>query len=396
MSVVENGATVLRDQHGVAADVVTNGEKPAHVGQAAQRHNEAGGTAAGGAAGAAGGVSVTNAAGAAAAAAAAAAAQAVSDSSAGPCEIQPSALPTPPESRFRNRAALTGVALSAAPTGDFDPDAALAHIKSLPFYRNQIVHEELVPARKSEYRGLARPLPSAVAEALQCLGIRELYAHQAQAIDAVRDGRDTVVSTSTSSGKSMTYIVPAIEIILNDPNAVCMFIFPTKALAQDQLRVLRELYGTGFFGDVLVARTLDGFSTPAEREEVKESANIILTNPDMLNATLLPNHTSWDRLFSNLRLVALDEAHMYRGVFGSHVAGILRRLIRLAAARPRFVCCSATLPNPEAHFRALVPSDTSTAAAAAAGAGAAAAGGGSLLASLWQTIGKARHRRDKT
>lgn len=179
-----------------------------------------------------------------------------------------------------------------------------------------------------------------------------------------------VISTSTSSGKSLVFSVPVFDRLLRDRAAVAILIFPTKALAQDQLRAVREFCrGSATLASAVRAATLDGDSSPAEREAACLGANLILTNPDMLHASVLPRHSQWKRVLSSLAFVVLDESHSYRGVFGTHVAMVLRRLVRLCrryGADPRFFCCSATIANPAEHFAQLVPIGAVTQPAVAA------------------------------
>lgn len=188
------------------------------------------------------------------------------------------------------------------------------------------------------------PLPAALASRLEAGGIRRLWAHQAQALDAVRGGASVTVSTGTASGKSLCFNLPTIERILTEPHSKALYLYPTKALAQDQLRALRSFGLTE-----VAAATYDGDTPKSERDSVRKFANIVLTNPDMLHYGILPNHRVWGRFFANLKFVVVDEAHVLRGVFGSHVGCILRRLRRLAAhwgSEPVFILTSATVPNP--------------------------------------------------
>jgi len=223
------------------------------------------------------------------------------------------------------------------------------HLKSLPFYRGQIVHQEHIPARPARYGQLDRPLPKPLERAVAEIGASRLYTHQAQAINAARAGEDVILATSTASGKTLAYNVPVLEAILNQPEARALYLFPTKALAQDQLRALRQLteqLGGPVFG------TYDGDTPQGARTRLRQRASIILTNPDMLHVGILPNHGLWSRFFANLRFVVIDEAHIYRGIFGSHVACVLRRLLRVCefyGARPQFILCSATIANPGEH-----------------------------------------------
>ena len=183
-----------------------------------------------------------------------------------------------------------------------------------------------------------------LAAALRGAGIEQLYSHQAHAIEAAWDG-PTIVTTGTASGKSLCFNLPALDTLLRDPKARALYLYPTKALAQDQARAIDAL---GLQARIRPA-IYDG-DTPRRREAtIRRRANLVLTNPDMLHLGILPHHEAWSTLFANLAVVVVDEAHIYRGVFGSHVANVLRRLRRIAAAygtEPRFLLASATIANP--------------------------------------------------
>lgn len=231
----------------------------------------------------------------------------------------------------------------------------LEAIRSSADYRDQIACEKRIPARNADYTEVVPPVAGRIGEALARLGITRFYSHQAMAIDAVRRGENVVVVTGTASGKTLCYNVPVMEALEKDPRARALYIFPTKALAQDQLGKLR-LYGLS----TLKAATYDGDTPRQDRPFVKVGANIVLTNPDMLNVGILPYHTTWSDLFRNLRYVVIDEIHMYRGVFGAHVANILRRLRRICdyyGSAPQFVCASATISEPGRLFRDLTGVD---------------------------------------
>jgi len=231
----------------------------------------------------------------------------------------------------------------------------IAYLRERPGYQGQIVHIEHLPARGARYGELTRPLPEPLAVALRDQGIERLYIHQAEAINAVRAGQNVIVSTSTASGKTLCYNIPVLESLLADPLSKALYLFPTKALAQDQLRTLRELVRSHLKG--VRYGTYDGDTNRATRARLRKSAAIILSNPDMLHTGILPNHSLWVPFFSHLKYVVIDEAHTYRGVFGSHVACVIRRLRRLCAlygASPQFICCSATVANPGEHAERLI------------------------------------------
>ncbi|OFW59421.1 MAG: hypothetical protein A2W01_08995 [Candidatus Solincola sediminis] len=213
--------------------------------------------------------------------------------------------------------------------------------------RNRMTHVEVIPARKATYVDLPKDLDPGLAEALDRLKVKKLYPHQAQALDLVSKGANVMISTGTASGKSLCYHLPVYKELLENPSSRAIYIFPTKALAQDQLRSLNVLQA----GRVKSA-TYDG-DTPADlRSWIRREAQIVLTNPDMLHYGILPNHRLWGKFFSHLRYVVLDEAHVARGIFGSHVAQVLRRLRRICAlygSRPQFLFTSATIANPGEH-----------------------------------------------
>jgi DEAD/DEAH box helicase domain-containing protein len=194
------------------------------------------------------------------------------------------------------------------------------------------------------------PFPSALdprlAESLRARGIAELYSHQAEAFERVAKGEHVVVVTPTASGKTLCYNLPVLHTLVEQPDARVLYLFPTKALAQDQLAELRELAGT--LPETRMF-TYDGDTPQDARRAVRARANLVLTNPDMLHSGILPHHTKWVNLLQNLRYVVIDELHAYRGVFGSHLANVLRRLKRLCrhyGSAPQFILASATIANP--------------------------------------------------
>ncbi|MDQ7843630.1 MAG: DEAD/DEAH box helicase [Armatimonadota bacterium] len=225
-----------------------------------------------------------------------------------------------------------------------DVRAFLDDLQRQSGYAGQMVHTQFIPPRPARYAVLTPPPAEPLRRALQRRGIRRFYRHQVEAIGAVRSGEHTVVVTGTASGKTLCYTVPVLETLLADPQARALYVFPTKALAQDQADALAELeLGVPF-------ATYDGDTPIRRRRELRETAQIILTNPDMLHVGILPQHFRWAAFFRRLRYVVIDDAHVYRGVFGSHVANIIRRLRRICrmhGAAPVFVCTSATIGNPE-------------------------------------------------
>jgi len=226
-----------------------------------------------------------------------------------------------------------------------DVRAFLDELKRKPGYEGQLVHERFIPPRTGRFAELRPPLHPAVREALAAQGITRLYRHQVEAISAVRKGQHTVVVTTTASGKTLCYNLPVLEALLEDPKSRALYVFPTKALAQDQADALGEF---GF--PHLTFGTYDGDTPQEQRRRHRERAHILLTNPDMLHIGILPQHYKWATLFRNLRYVVIDDVHVYRGVFGSNVANIIRRLrriCRLHGANPIFICTSATIANPK-------------------------------------------------
>jgi DEAD/DEAH box helicase domain-containing protein len=214
-------------------------------------------------------------------------------------------------------------------------------------FASGIAEYRRIPGREAHLVPYPEGIDGKLIAALERHGIRQLYAHQREAIDHTLAGRNVAVVTPTASGKTLCYNLPVVNSMLHDPNARALYIFPTKALSQDQLSELKDL--TGAVDADIKSFTYDG-DTPADaRRSVRQAGNIVITNPDMLHTGILPHHTRWVRLFENLQYVVLDELHTYRGVFGSHVANLLRRLMRICAhygTEPRFICCSATIGNP--------------------------------------------------
>src|SRR6266508_295107 len=225
-----------------------------------------------------------------------------------------------------------------------------------PSSRTSVTSLRHLEARPPVWAELPPDIDLRLAAALAQRGVRRLYSHQAEAVSAALAGEHVVTVTPTASGKTLCYNLPVIQSILDDPSARALYLFPTKALAQDQLR---ELYGlvealgadpsTGS-GQPTKTFTYDG-DTPADaRRAVRSAGHIVVTNPDMLHTGILPHHTQWVRLFENLKYVGIDELHQYRGLFGSHLANVLLRLLRVCAfygSRPQFICSSPTIANPD-------------------------------------------------
>jgi DEAD/DEAH box helicase domain-containing protein len=208
-----------------------------------------------------------------------------------------------------------------------------------------------LPAVEAKYAPFHESLDQRLRAAMHRRGIEQLYSHQAEALAHLADGRNIVVTTPTASGKTLCYNLPVIDAVLRDPAARALYLFPTKALAQDQMSELHTLVGDIRMADAVEigVHTYDG-DTPADaRRTIRTRAHVVLSNPDMLHSGILPHHPRWAKLFENLRFVVIDELHAYRGVFGSHLCNVLRRLRRIArhyGSDPQFVCSSATIANP--------------------------------------------------
>ena len=252
-----------------------------------------------------------------------------------------------------------------------DFDGWLDEVRARRDYEGELVHVARLPARPPRHAAPSAPLPKPLTQALAALGIDRLYTHQAQAIDHVRAGRSVVLVTGTASGKTLAYNLPAVEMLLSDPGAHALYLFPTKALAQDQLKSLGRLLDAAGDGgrdggplrQAVHAGVYDGDTSTSARRKLRQEGNLLLSNPDMLHQGILPYHPKWARFFRGLKLVVVDEVHTYRGIFGSNVALVLRRLRRIArhyGADPVFVCCSATIRNPGELASALVGANVET------------------------------------
>ncbi|MBN2284261.1 MAG: DEAD/DEAH box helicase [Deltaproteobacteria bacterium] len=209
---------------------------------------------------------------------------------------------------------------------------------------------EHFPASEGEFAPYPGWIHPKLRSVLEKRGMTRLYSHQAEAVNGIREGRNIVLVTPTASGKTLCYNLPVLQKILEDPETRALYIFPTKALAQNQMHEAHSLIGE--LGEHIGTYTYDG-DTPADaRQAIRKQGNIVVTNPDMLHAGILPHHPKWQKLFSNLRYVVIDELHVYRGVFGSHLANVIRRLVRICrfyGTDPVFICCSATVANPAEH-----------------------------------------------
>jgi len=204
-----------------------------------------------------------------------------------------------------------------------------------------------LPARPAVYADFPAWLDPRLIEVLATRGIHRLFRHQAEALESVHAGRGTVIVTPTASGKTLCYNLPVLHEIAARPEARALYVFPTKALAQDQMNEIHDFIGR--LGLDIKTFTYDGDTPPTARRAVRSAGHVVVTNPDMLHTGILPHHTKWVKLFENLAYVVIDEIHNYRGVFGSHVANVLRRLDRICrfyGSNPIFISCSATIANP--------------------------------------------------
>ncbi|MFO0608272.1 MAG: DEAD/DEAH box helicase [Polyangiales bacterium] len=234
-------------------------------------------------------------------------------------------------------------------------DAVLRQWRADPSARRSLTLLDPLPARAAEAAELPGDLAPPLAEALRARRVEGLYAHQRRAWDLARAGRNLVVATPTASGKSLCYHLPVAQRLFDEHGARALYLFPTRALARDQEHALSALLRAA--GLAAPAATYDGDTAADARRAIRERAAVVITNPDMLHAGVLPHHAAWARFFASLRYVVVDELHAYTGVFGSHVANVLRRLARVArfhGASPTFICASATVGNPEAHARRLL------------------------------------------
>jgi DEAD/DEAH box helicase domain-containing protein len=239
-----------------------------------------------------------------------------------------------------------------APAGTVD---TLERLLADPAVAEAVVAHRVLPERPAQTAPFPEWLDKRLVRALHGQGIELLYSHQAESLEALRRGEDIVVVTPTASGKSLCYDLPVLQSVIDDPAARALYLFPTKALSQDRLAVFREL---ALAADIEVAAGVYDGDTPGPiRSNLRAAGQVVVTNPDMLHSAILPHHTKWYQLFEQLRYVVLDEAHSYRGIFGSHVANVVRRLLRLCehyGSRPQIVCCSATIGNPQSLAETLI------------------------------------------
>lgn len=218
-----------------------------------------------------------------------------------------------------------------------------------------ITHWHIVPEDTGRLVEFPSVLSPELLRVLESRGIKQLYSHQAEAINSILEGKNVVVVTPTASGKTLCYDIPVVESVLHDDQSRSLYLFPTKALSQDQYVGLYEI--TRALGRDIKVYTFDGDTPQSARRAIRSAGQIVVTNPDMLHTGILPHHTLWIKLFENLTYIVIDEIHHYRGVFGSHLANVLRRLKRICKfynSRPVFICCSATIANPRELAERLV------------------------------------------
>ncbi|SEI63974.1 DEAD/DEAH box helicase domain-containing protein [Bhargavaea ginsengi] len=217
-----------------------------------------------------------------------------------------------------------------------------------PEMRDSIRHHRVIEGKDARYAPFPERLHPSIRTALESRGIGQLYTHQREAFDLAVSGKSFTAVTPTASGKSLCYHLPVLQSVLEDRSSRALYLFPTKALAQDQMADLHRLIEES--GEEILSHTYDGDTSPGIRQKVRKSGHIIMTNPDMLHSGILPHHTKWVSLFENLKYIVIDELHTYKGVFGSHVSHVLRRLVRIAryyGSDPVIICTSATIANPQ-------------------------------------------------
>ncbi|MFQ5649517.1 MAG: DEAD/DEAH box helicase [bacterium] len=228
----------------------------------------------------------------------------------------------------------------------------LDQFKSDARFMNNVTAWRVLRSREATYANFPAKMNSVLVEAVRKRGIQQLYSHQAQAIRFVLEKKNVVIVTPTASGKTLCYNLPVLDTLLSNPEARALYLFPTKALSRDQVTELHELVQTMAAGVAFDIKTytFDGDTPASARKAIRSSGHIVVTNPDMLHQGILPHHTKWVKLFENLHYIVIDELHTYRGVYGSHLANLLRRLKRICCfygSQPQFVCCSATIANPK-------------------------------------------------
>ena len=223
----------------------------------------------------------------------------------------------------------------------------LDYLKHNPDFASNVTHWQVMPARPAKYADYPDDFDPALRAVLESRGVKRLYSHQRRALDLAQAGKDFVVITPTASGKTMCYNLPVLSEILRDNESRALYLFPTKALSSDQVAELYEIIKA--MDAPIKAFTFDGDTPVSARKAIRQAGHIVVTNPDMLHAGILPHHTKWVKLFENLKYIVIDEIHAYRGIFGSNLANVIRRLKRICVfygSHPQFICCSATIANP--------------------------------------------------
>ncbi len=234
----------------------------------------------------------------------------------------------------------------------------LSRLRADPEWMRCVTVWERLPARPARIAPWPAALDARLIAAARQTGAEAPYTHQAEAMEAALSGHNVVLATGAASGKSLAIHLPVLQTLLHDPAATALYLFPTKALAHDQIAALKTL--TASLSPEVPVAPYDGDTPTGQRSAIRQKARLLVTNPDMLHMGILPYHTRWARFFSGLRWVVLDELHVYHGVFGSHVANVLRRLRRVCrfyGARPRFLCASATVANPRDLAERLLEED---------------------------------------
>lgn len=231
-----------------------------------------------------------------------------------------------------------------------DVAGLLERMKSRRDYVGQLEHVEMLPERLGRYAEPAKPLPAVLKRLLANRNIEQLYSHQVAALEAARADQNVVVVTGTASGKTLCYNLPILEAAVESQFARALYLYPTKALAQDQLKGILELVGSDAeLASLVRPGVFDGDTPTAQRRRIRSEANLVLSNPDMLHASILPYHPKWAQFFTDLKFIVIDEVHTYRGILGAHVSAVLRRMMRVCehyGSNPVFLCTSATIANP--------------------------------------------------
>jgi len=232
-------------------------------------------------------------------------------------------------------------------------DRFLKSLKNDPSYAGQIVHVHTEPGRTPEWGSLPAGIPQDVQDFLAALNVSRLYRHQTEAIEAALNSKDVLITTGPASGKSLCYQLPILQEFLEHPESTALFVFPTKALARDQVAAWNrgvDMLRGSIDPHTIAAAPFDADANAANRRSARDSARLLVTNPEMLHMNLLPNHARWNRFLAGLKWVVLDEVHTYTGFFGANMANVIRRLERVCqhyGSRPQFFCSSATVGNPK-------------------------------------------------